>query len=589
MSSGILRHLSTLFEREEWQQLVTDSVSAQKRHPQLPEVYGFAAHALRHLRRFEEGYEWAKRGQAIAPDNLFVVNRVSLLGNLTGRFDEVFDLATHHASKDITADHDRINLATIITNGIHACAKLGRIDEGVTRFTPAIERIDHPFLHFNAACLYALANDARWFRWAEKSLEADKPLADFADGDFDAVRAEPRFARLLARDWKREREALVRARVDRRELLRPEHFVDLNDPEVDAHVEPRNVDLETAIDASPDDATRWQVLHDWLLERQTPRAESWLRWNRWERATEVDERMLACAAWATHLEENAGTLLGPVAEFWNHALRWRGGFIEHLRVDPSASDFEETLRDLANHPACRFLRGLEVRDIAGGDAFDYGDVLDTLSTLRLPCLRSLRVEPDDDTRSWAVLTLTDVGAKFPQLESLELGAGGLSLGALRFPSLTRFALRTTSLTHSALASVMAAQWPRLRELELWFGSTEYGADTFERAEIERLLAGIPSSVSRLGLKNSEFTDALIEALANSKVLQQLTHLDLSMGIAGDVGAVTLQRNAQRFHHLEVLELSENCFSAEAVAELKAAFPNAVVGQQKTHRYVSVGE
>lgn len=79
-----------------------------------------------------------------------------------------------------------------------------------------------------------------------------------------------------------------------------------------------------------------------------------------------------------------------------------------------------------------------------------------------------------------------------------------------------------------------------------------------------------------------------------KALPRLEELDLSMGIMGEETRAALLRHAERFKHLARLDLSDNYFTAEDQAALRAALPMVVLGEQKPfaaagERYVSVSE
>ena len=71
-----------------------------------------------------------------------------------------------------------------------------------------------------------------------------------------------------------------------------------------------------------------------------------------------------------------------------------------------------------------------------------------------------------------------------------------------------------------------------------------------------------------------------------------------MSTLGDVGAEFILKNAEKFKHLSVLNLTDGFITDEVGARLKAAIPGAdVTGQREPddwgdgelHRYASVGE
>jgi len=231
----------------------------------------FVAHALRKLEELDDGWTWACRAVELDHSNLFAVVRKSLLGVLTNHNAEVFAHAKLHLDRQPANADEAENLAITIVNGILAASRIGTIAEAVEVFTPLIVRLDHPNLHYNSACMYALAGDERVWPYATKALATLKTTADFDAADFDAVRADPRFAELMARDWDAEKAALKRAGVKTREELSPEDFVDEAKLVFGAANSERNVELERAIDADVDDAAGHLVYCDWLQERGNPR------------------------------------------------------------------------------------------------------------------------------------------------------------------------------------------------------------------------------------------------------------------------------------------------------------------------------
>jgi hypothetical protein len=168
----------------------------------------------------------------------------------------------------------------------------------------------------------------------------------------------------------------------------------------------------------------------------------------------------------------------------------------------------------------------------------------------------------------------------------------MTLGALDLPALESLAVETGGLDRASLGSILAARWPRLSRLELWFGSPDYGAEC-DAADLAPLLAGPPPGLTHLGLRNAIFTDELVDLLHDSKALAQVRSLDLSLGCLTSAGARSLLSHAARYRHLESLDLSNNCLEdVSGLAELcKSA---RLEGQRpdrvdEDRRYPSVGE
>jgi uncharacterized protein (TIGR02996 family) len=603
--------LLRLFEETNWRALADRAEDLAIAHPDDAQLAAYAAHAARQLGSLHEGYAWAKRAVAIDPQNLFAQNRLSLLANLTGIPDEAYAAGDLVADRVVHATADLQNQAVTIVNAIHAAAKLDRIADAVLRFTAVIERLDHAELHFNSACLYTLAGDDRAFRYIRRSLATGKKKSAFDDGDFDRVRTDPRFIELLARDWVAEQSALNRLEprneyayaneymdpddapipvvapaheIDHRADLRPEHFIDPEELRVAPYLPvdlARAPDIEAAIDAAIDDPAGYLVYADWLLERDNQRGQLILASRRCADATTESERMLAFTAFGAMFVHDARRWLGTgvVLLAQRSSARWFMGFISELVFDTGyqrrpGDTARELLDAMLSLPVCRFLRRLAIRDVFATDTMSYADVLGAFDAHPLPHLRSLAIAPDDYQLGRTTLDASELAARFPHLEELELGAGDLAIGRIDdlAPTLRRLALRTTALQLDVLAPVLATTWPQLAELELWFGPEDQcGAD---HSDLWRILSGLAvPAVKQLRLKNTDFTDALA----------------VSMVTLTTAGVATLIENAAHFRHLAELDLRANSIPAEAARRLKLALPNANVSEQKDERYVSVTE
>jgi uncharacterized protein (TIGR02996 family) len=355
----------------------------------------------------------------------------------------------------------------------------------------------------------------------------------------------------------------------------------------------RNAELERAIDANPDELAGYLVYSDWLQERGNPRGLCVLASRRCAEARTDGQRMLAYVDWANQVMAH-GEWLGPIALEETSRAVWRHGFVRELVFDlgyrsskqsGNAGDF---LASTLRLPTFRFVQRLSIGDIWTEDELSYDPITKALLRLELPALRALAIGPNTYQMSWSHLDASGLAAAFPALESLTLGSGDLETGTLDHARLKTFALRTGGLTAGNLAAVLAARWPSLTDLELWFGSTDYGADTFTPDDLAPILRGRIGTLTRLALKNAELTDALCAALVHAPIVPRLTHLDLSMGTMTDDGAALLISNAARFAHLQ-LSVADNVLSPHVVTELREVFPTIETGAQKIDRYVTVGE
>jgi uncharacterized protein (TIGR02996 family) len=625
----IFRELGRLNGEQNWQQLADRAIALAAEHPDDAHVAAFAAHALRKLGALAEGYDYAQRAAAIDPGNLFALNRLSLLANLTGNYGVAYAAAATIVDRE-TTDHDEaLNLAITIVNAIHAASKVGRISDAIERLSPIIARLDHHELHFNAACLYALGRDERAFHYMRRALSTGKKKSAFDDADLDPIRTDPRFRELLARDWIAEHAAMLRraasqlgppiepyfeddpqaaallqahrVRAERkrdadtaaRAELTAEDFLDPEELRVASYApvdRTRSPAIETAIDAAIDDPAGYLVYADWLLERDNLRGQLILASHRCAEAVTESERMLAFTAWgalvAVHARRWLGTAVDLIAQ--TSRTRWYMGFITELVFDtgynPRAGDSAgELLAAVLELPVCRFLRRLEVRNVfARPDELEYADIVAVLCSRHLPHLRVLVIAPVDYRLAMTTLDATGLIEQQPQLEELELGSAVLTIGNVdgsTLPNLRRLALRTTGLSRAALAPILATRWPHLEELELWFGRE--AQCEVDHSDLWRILSGLAvPALERLRLRDTDFTDALCTSLVDAAILPQLKLLDISMGSLTDDGANTLLANAGKLHHLESVIIDDRDLTSTVRTRLQIALPNFQRGEPR---------
>jgi hypothetical protein len=119
------------------------------------------------------------------------------------------------------------------------------------------------------------------------------------------------------------------------------------------------------------------------------------------------------------------------------------------------------------------------------------------------------------------------------------GTNGLILGKLKHPHLKKLCIQTSGMQRDTLTAIWKADLPALEHLELWLGLRSYGA-TVTVEDFDQLFAGqrFPH-LKYLGLRNTELTEELAEAISTAPILETLQTLDLSLGLFGD-------ESAQRF-------------------------------------------
>ena len=266
---------------------------------------------------------------------------------------------------------------------------------------------------------------------------------------------------------------------------------------------------------------------------------------------------------------------------------------------------EDNLWQLLRHPSARFLRTLEVGCHRAGDQ-DNALVCATLMLAGpTPPLRRLVIgdfDHDDydgiDISRAPIGDLSLLSIAYPGLEELVLkGIGDVQLGELDLPRARVFALRTSTLQATTLATILAARWPALEELELWIGNDEYGGDcTLD--DLAPLFAKPLPALRRLRLMNTELSDELCPLLAASPLAAQLEQLDFSLGTLSDTGAATLAAARDRFPRLCALDVFHCALTPTGLGRL-AGYPVREVAPakrwelngrpQKPRRYITDAE
>lgn len=226
---------------------------------------------------------------------------------------------------------------------------------------------------------------------------------------------------------------------------------------------------------------------------------------------------------------------------------------------------------------------------------------------RLPALRALflgDIVMEECEISWINQTdVTPLLTGFPALEEFAVrGGSGLRFPALRHDALRSLTVETGGLPVDVVRGIGASDLPALEHLDLWLGTSWYGADS-EAADLEPILSGarLPR-LRHLALRNSEIQDEVAAAVASASVVARLDVLDLSMGTLGDDGAAALL-GGQPLTHLKKLDLHHNYLSEPLRQRIRETLEPAGVevdldqddadfdedDDGTVHRYVAVGE
>ncbi|MFJ8078455.1 STM4015 family protein [Streptomyces sp. NPDC096176] len=212
------------------------------------------------------------------------------------------------------------------------------------------------------------------------------------------------------------------------------------------------------------------------------------------------------------------------------------------------------------------------------DAYDSGpgEVVAALLAAkeRLPRLRGLFLADitfEECEISWInqgeVTPLLD---GFPELEQFGVRGGqDLSFPAVKHERLRSLVVETGGLDVEVVRGIAASELPALEHLDIWLGTSWYGANA-DVSDLEAFLSGtrLPS-LTHLALRNSEIQDEIAVAVAGAPVVARLKTLDLSMGTLGDDGAEALL-TGQPLTHLRKLDLHHHFMSETMVQRLSDA-------------------
>ncbi len=158
----------------------------------------------------------------------------------------------------------------------------------------------------------------------------------------------------------------------------------------------------------------------------------------------------------------------------------------------------------------------------------------------------------------------------PQLEKLVIkGSTELALGEIVHENLKHFEIICGGLPSHIMESIQKAKLPSLQKLLLYIGVEDYGFDG-DLATIQKMLAESDfPNLAYLGLTDSEIQDEITEAVFDSKYIDRITTLDLSMGSLTDKGGQILLDKIPEYPNIKQLELEYHYMSDEMMEKLEA--------------------
>lgn len=193
---------------------------------------------------------------------------------------------------------------------------------------------------------------------------------------------------------------------------------------------------------------------------------------------------------------------------------------------------------------------------------------------RFPALRHLSladIPPCDSEVSWINLdNISDLFPAFQDLQTLKItGSAGLVMENIRLPQLEKLVMVSGGLPGSVMQQIAIADLPRLRHLELWLGTEDYGC-SIKPEHLDQLLDALHRfpELKYLALCNYEQANQLAQQLAARPPLPaSITTLDLSKGTLADHGARALLTLADRLNQLDLLDLHHHYLSNKMMATL----------------------
>jgi uncharacterized protein (TIGR02996 family) len=389
----------------------------------------------------------------------------------------------------------------------------------------------------------------------------------------------------------------------------------------------RNPALEKAIAANPFDRDAYAVFADWLQEQGDPRGEliSLQLANKDKEAAKLIKAQSEyfLGPLAPHVKvydgngnnASSGLRTKEQEKAWlktaDQAFLWRNGYISRIRLsdDDYFNDGEDgakfegklvdILKDAFEHPSGRYAIELAFQSNGDPNEDDLQDLIDLIGKKAPPTIRKITFGDNVDQISWHHTgSLAKMWKGVPNLQVLEIETGEFEVGAMDAPNLERAIFRTGGLSKACCKHIASAKMPKIKHLEVLFGTDEYGGDCTIK-DVKPLLDRTDlKHLEYLGIKNSEFGNDIAKAVVNAKIVKQLKTLDLSLSTITDEGAQALADGKDALKHLECLDLTHN-FLTKAGIKLVAGLCKKVVteeqqkaddwGEGEMHYYCAVTE
>jgi hypothetical protein len=158
---------------------------------------------------------------------------------------------------------------------------------------------------------------------------------------------------------------------------------------------------------------------------------------------------------------------------------------------------------------------------------------------------------------------------YPKLEYFGVrGSTDLVFGHLEHAALKQLTVQSGGLDVQIVRDILGSDLPNLEHLDLYLGTDNYGANTAVDDLAPLFRGEVFPNLNRLGLRNSDLSDAIAGVIANSPILERIKILDLSLGTLSDEGAKALMAS-EKLGNLEKVDIHYHYVSEAVVGELRS--------------------
>jgi hypothetical protein len=158
---------------------------------------------------------------------------------------------------------------------------------------------------------------------------------------------------------------------------------------------------------------------------------------------------------------------------------------------------------------------------------------------------------------------------YPNLEYFAVrGSTDLVFGHLEHDSLKQLTVQSGGLDVQIVRDILGSDLPNLEHLDLYLGTDNYGANTAVDDLAPLFRGEVFPKLNRLGLRNSDLSDAIASVIANSPILERIKILDLSLGTLSNEGAKALMAS-EKLKGLEKIDIHYHYVEETVLSELKS--------------------